>query len=35
MAPWESMDFVALATRQWVRWFNFSRLLKPIGHMMN
>ncbi len=29
--PWKNRESVALATLQWVHWFNHTRLLKPIG----
>ena len=32
-APWKSRESVELATLQWVHWFNYERLLAPIGHI--
>ena len=32
-APWKTRESVELATLQWVRWFNYSRLLEPIGYI--
>lgn len=31
--PWRSIDAVEIATLQWVHWFNYQRLLEPIGHV--
>jgi len=32
-APWKSREAVALATLEWVAWFNYHRLLEPIGNI--
>ena len=29
--PWRHLDDVEYATLEWVDWFNYSRLLEPIG----
>ena len=31
--PWRSLEDVEFATLEWVWWFNFHRLLEPIGHI--
>ena len=31
--PWRSLEDVELATVEWVWWFNYHRLLGPIGHV--
>ena len=31
--PWKSAEAVALATLEWVAWFNHHRLLAPIGYL--
>ena len=30
--PWRSLDAVEYARLQWADWFNYRRLLEPIGH---
>jgi len=29
--PWKNLDEVEYATLEWVDWFNYRRLLEPIG----
>src|SRR5438093_12962220 len=31
--PWKGLDDVEYATLEWVDWFNYRRLLEPIGHV--
>ena len=31
--PWRSLEAVELATLEWVDWFNYRRLLAPIGNV--
>jgi transposase InsO family protein len=31
--PWRSVEEVEFATLTWVDWFNYKRLLEPIGHV--
>ena len=31
--PWRSLEDVELATLEWVWWFNYHRLLGPIGYV--
>ena len=31
--PWRSIEDVELATLEWVWWFNYHRLLEPIGYV--
>ena len=31
--PWKTKESLELATLQWVHWFNYQRLLGPIGHI--
>jgi putative transposase len=31
--PWKGLDEVEYATLEWVDWFNYRRLLEPIGHI--
>ena len=31
--PWRSVEDVELATLEWVWWFNYHRLLEPIGYV--
>ena len=31
--PWRSMEVVEFATLEWVAWFNYQRLLEPIGNI--
>jgi putative transposase len=31
--PWRSLEAVEFATLEWVDWFNYRRLLEPIGNM--
>ena len=31
--PWGSLEDVELATLEWVWWFNYHRLLEPIGYV--
>lgn len=31
--PWRSLEDVEFATLEWVWWFNYHRLLGPIGHL--
>jgi transposase InsO family protein len=31
--PWRNMEDVEFATLKWVWWFNYHRLLEPIGHL--
>jgi putative transposase len=31
--PWKGIDEVEYATLEWVDWFNYRRLLEPIGHV--
>jgi putative transposase len=30
--PWKGLDDLEYATLEWVDWFNYRRLLEPIGH---
>ena len=32
-APWKTREAVELATLKWVSWFNYHRLLEPIGYL--
>lgn len=32
-APWKTKEAVELATLEWVAWFNYHRLLEPIGYI--
>lgn len=32
-APWKTKEAVELATLEWVSWFNYHRLLEPIGYI--
>jgi transposase InsO family protein len=31
--PWRNVEDVEFATLEWVWWFNYHRLLGPIGHL--
>ena len=31
--PWRSLEDVEFATLEWVWWFNYHRLLEPIGYI--
>ena len=31
--PWRSLEAVEYATLEWVDWFNYRRLLEPIGNV--
>jgi len=31
--PWPSFEAVEFATLEWVDWFNYRRLLEPIGNI--
>ena len=31
--PWPHLEAVEFATLEWVDWFNYRRLLAPIGHV--
>jgi len=31
--PWRNMEDVEFATLEWVWWFNYYRLMEPIGHV--
>ena len=31
--PWRTLEAVEFATLEWVDWFNYRRLLGPIGNM--
>ena len=31
--PWRSLEAVEFAVLEWVDWFNYRRLLEPIGHI--
>ena len=31
--PWRSFEAVEFATLEWVDWFNYRRLLEPIGNI--
>ncbi len=31
--PWKGLEDVELATLEWVWWFNYHRLLEPIGYV--
>jgi putative transposase len=31
--PWKTRESVAMATLEWVHWFNYYRLLEPIGYI--
>ena len=33
LGPWRTMEDVEFATLEWVWWFNYHRLLGPIGHV--
>jgi len=33
LGPWRNMEDVEFATLEWVWWFNYHRLLGPIGHV--
>ncbi len=33
LGPWRNVEDVELATLEWVWWFNYHRLLGPIGHV--
>lgn len=32
-APWKTKESLALATLEWVSWFNHHRRLEPIGYV--
>jgi putative transposase len=32
-APWKSVEAVELATLEWVAWFNYQRLMEPLGYI--
>ena len=32
-APWKTVESLELATLEWVTWFNYQRLLEPLGHI--
>ena len=32
-APWKTKESLELATLEWVSWFNYHRLLEPIGYI--
>ena len=32
-SPWKTVEAVELATLEWVTWFNYQRLLEPIGYI--
>ena len=32
-SPWKTLEEVEYATLVWVRWFNYRRLLEPIGNI--
>jgi putative transposase len=32
-APWKSVEAVELATLEWVAWFNYQRLMQPLGYI--
>ena len=32
-APWKTVESLELATLEWVTWFNYQRLLEPIGYI--
>jgi transposase InsO family protein len=31
--PWRGLEEVEVATLEWVRWFNYLRLLEPLGYL--
>ena len=31
--PWQSLDHVEYATREWVSWFHTARVLEPLGYV--
>jgi transposase InsO family protein len=31
--PWRSLEDVEFATLEWVWWFNYHRLLEPLGYV--
>jgi putative transposase len=31
--PWRQIDAVEYTTLEWVDWFNYRRLLEPIGYV--
>lgn len=31
--PWKTVESLEVATLEWVTWFNYQRLLEPIGHI--
>jgi transposase InsO family protein len=31
--PWRNVEDIEFATLEWVWWFNYHRLLEPIGHV--
>ena len=31
--PWQSLDHVEYATREWVSWFHTARGLEPLGYV--
>ena len=31
--PWRHLEAVEYATLEWVEWFNYRRLLEPIGNV--
>ena len=33
LGPWRNVEDVEFATLEWVWWFNYHRLLGPIGHV--
>ena len=33
LGPWRNAQDVEFATLEWVWWFNYHRLLGPIGHV--
>jgi putative transposase len=33
LGPWKNVEDVEFATLEWVWWFNYHRLLGPIGHL--
>ena len=33
LGPWRNVEDVEFATLEWVWWFNYHRLLGPIGHL--
>ena len=32
-APWKTVESLELATLEWVTWFNYQRLLEPLGYI--